>query len=211
MKPEHPQEIPDDATTPVPPELILALQRLRPGPVEIAPDIDAAVMRAARDHLKSCRPASISRFKTWLLWPTAAAACFLLVWFSIRPVTPEKTLATIPPARQDDAAAIILREVSALFPNQVRSIVRDESGLQMTLADEPDVKPTQALVLKVCEPRGCKEIITFSGQNIEVAGHTVTVRTENGGRVILDGERFLWSSDLKGNPAPGVHIESRRL
>lgn len=211
MKPEHPQEIPDDVTTTVPPELILALQRLRPGSVEIAPDVDAAVMRAARDHLKSSRPPLSPRFSARMLWPLAAAACFLLVWFSIRPMTPEKTVTKAQPAREEDAAAIILREVSALFPNQVRSIVRDESGLQMSLADEPDVKPTQALVLKVCEPRGCKEIITFSGQNIEVAGHPVTVRTENGDRVILDGGRFLWSSDLKENPAPGIHIESRKL
>jgi hypothetical protein len=211
MIPEHPQQVPDDADTPAPPELVLALRRLRSGPVEIAPDVDAAVMRAARERLNSCDSPPRSRFRAWRLWPMAAAACFPLFWFASRTMTPQEALTHSPSQTQDDAAAIILREVSALFPNQVRSIIKDESGLQMTLADQPDVQPSQALVLRVCEPRGCKEIITFSGQNIEVAGHTVTVRAESGGRVTLDGERFLWSSDFKGNPAPGVHIESRRL
>jgi hypothetical protein len=211
MKPENVREFPDDDTTQVPPELILALKRLQPGTVEIAPAVDAAVMRAARDRLKSSRPGTHPRFATWLLWPLAAAACVLLAWISIRPATPGKNLTTAPPARQEDAAAVILREVSALFPNQVRSIVKDESGLQMMLADEPDIKPAQALVLKICDTRSCREIITFIGQNIEVAGHKVTVRTENGGRVILDGERFLWSSDLKKQSGSDIHIESRWL
>ncbi len=211
MKPENAQKSPNDDTTQVPPELILALKRLQPGPVEISPTVDAAVMRAARDQLKSSRFGTHPRIGAWLFGSLAAAACVLLAWIFFRPATPGKNLATAPPARQEDAAAVILREVSALFPNQVRSIVKDESGLQMILADEPNIEPTPALVLKICDARSCREIITFSGQNIEIAGHEVTVKAKNGGRVILDGGKFLWSSDLKKQPGSDIHIESRWL
>lgn len=211
MKPENVREFPDDPTTQVPPELILALKRLQPGPVEIAPAVDAAVMRAARDRLKSSRPGPSPRIATWLLGSLAAAAYALLAWISFRPVTPGKNLTIAPPVRQEDAATVILREFSALYPNQVKAIVQNDHGIELTLADKPDVAPAQALVLKICDPRSCREIITFSGQNIEIAGHSVTVRAETGGRVVLDGEQFLWSSDLKKQSEPGIHIESRWL
>jgi hypothetical protein len=206
MNPEsHPNDPPEDDLR-LPPEILRALAKSQAKPILVPPEIDAAILRAAKAHLSPARPRNLHRF----LWPLAVAACLMLV-FALR--RPDSSGNPKPPmvGQEEDAAAIILREVSALFPNQVRSIVKDESGLQMTLAEEPNVQASQALVLKVCQPRGCQEIITFSGQNIKVAGHLVTVRTENNGRVILDGEKFLWSSDINETSVPDVHIESRRL
>jgi len=190
----------------LPPEILRALTRSQAHPVVVPPEIDAAVLHAARKQLSPAPPRNIQR----LLWPLAVAACLILV-FALR--RPDPGEISKPPVvqQEEDAAAVILREVSALFPNQVRSIVKDESGIQMILAEEPNVQASRALVLKVCEARGCQEIITFSGQNIKVAGHLVTVRTENDGRVILDGEQFLWASDINEPPVPGIHIESRML
>ncbi len=206
MNPEsHPNDPPEDDLR-LPPEILRALARSQPEPATVPPAIDAAILRAAAKQLAPARPRNIH----WILWPLTVAACLILV-FALRwpdaGGNPQLPIVK----HEEDAAAILLREFSALYPNQVRAIIQDSRGIQLTLADKPDVAPAQALVLKVCQARGCEEIIPFSGQNIEVAGHQVTVRAERGGRVILDGEQFLWSSDLKGNPAPGIHIESRRL
>lgn len=212
MKLENPQEFSDDDTPQVPLELILALKRLQPGAVDVSPGVDADVMQAARDRLGAIRKHKPLGTTVWTFWPlAAAAACFLLAWLFFQSAPSGKNLINTPIARQEDAAAVILREVCALFPNQVKAILKDESGLQMTLSDEPDVKPGQALLFKICEPKGCREIITFSGQNIEIAGHQVTVRAETGGSVVLDGERFRWSSDHNENPEPGIQIESHKL
>src|SRR5690606_8924954 len=112
---------------------------------------------------------------------------------------------------EEDSAAVILREISALFPNQIRAIIKDESGLKFILAEEANIQPAQPLVLKVCVSDGCQEIITFSGQSIEIAGRRVTLRAETGDRIVINGESFLWSSDLKDNSVPNLRIESRRL
>lgn len=211
MKPKNQQEPSDDDTLPVPPELIRALARLRDREVEIPATVDATILQAAKERMLSIRGKRAPRNASWQFWPLAAAACLLLAWLMHHPATPAGKAQSTSVALPEDTAAIILREFSALYPNQIKAIIQDSSGIQLTLADKPDVAPGQALVLKVCQAKGCEEIITFSGQNIEVAGHPVTVRTENGDRVILDGDHFLWSSDLKTSPAPGIQIESRRL
>lgn len=210
MNPESlPNDPPEDDLR-LPPEILRALARSQPEPASVPPGIDAAILRAAGARMSRIRGEARPRIVSWFLWPLAVAACLMLVFILRRHDSGGNPQLPIV-KHEEDAAAIILREFSALYPNQVRAIIQDSRGIQLTLADQPDISPGQALVLRVCQPKGCEEIITFSGQNIEVAGHEVTVRTENGGRVILDGEQFLWSSDLKTSPAPGVHIESRRL
>jgi hypothetical protein len=210
MKPEHLQEFPDDDTPQVPPELIRALTRLRESDVVVQSSTDAAILESARARMAGIRANRRFPIAAWLLWPLAAAACFLVAWLTLGQPTP---IAPSRPAlaKEEDAASIILREFSALYPNQIKAIIRSGTGIQLELADQPGPERGKPLVLKVCDPHGCEEIITFSGQSIEIAGRSVTVRAENGNRVILDGDEFLWSSDFNGNPAPGIHIESRRL
>lgn len=210
MKPENHRELPEDAIVQAPPELIRALARLREPEVEVSSSVDAAILQSARIRMASIRANRRSRIATWLLWPMAAAASILLAWLTLRQAAPSD-MPRPALANEEDAASIILREFSALYPNQIKAIIQNGHGIQLELADQPGPERGRPLVLKVCEPKGCEEIITFSGQSIEVAGRPVTVRTENGGRVILDGEQFLWSSDFNGSPAPGIHIESRRL
>ena len=210
MKPEHQQDFPETDTPPVPSELIHALICLRQTRVNIPPAVDHSIIHSAKSHLEAIRPRKHNHRAIWIFSPVAAAACFLLAWLTMPPrqASPTPSLSSV--TSQEDAAAVILREVSALFPHQVKAIVKDETGIQMSLSDEPDVKPSQALVLKICESRGCREIITFSGQDIEIDGQLVTVRDE-GGKVTLDGEQFMWTSDLKESSTKGIQIESRRL
>ncbi|MFT3990078.1 MAG: hypothetical protein QM680_01590 [Luteolibacter sp.] len=203
MKPESQENPTEDGCGTVPPEFLAALRRLRQIPA-VSAEVDHAVLSAAKTHFPA---GTKKRPPVWWCLPFAAAACFLLAWLILRPAVP----VTPASARQEDAAAVILREVTALYPNQVIAITRNTRGLQLTLADQPNVVAGKPLALKICEPHGCEEIITFSGQRIEIAGHTVQVRTENNGRVILDGDRFFWSNDPHEAASPGLHIESRTL
>lgn len=211
MKPENHHELADDDCQRVPPELIRALTRLRERELKISPAMDADILQSAQERMAFIREKRAPRIGAWPLWSLAAAACFVVAWMALQPTAPAGKTSVPSIAKQEDAATVILREFSALYPNQVKAIIQDSRGIQLSISDKPDVIPGKALVLKVCESSGCEQIITFSGQNIEVAGHFVTVRTESGGQVILDGEKFLWSSDFGGNPEPGIHIESRRL
>lgn len=210
MKPEHQQDFPETDTPPVPSELIHALICLRQTRVNIPPAVDHSIIHSAKSHLEAIRPRKHNHRAIWIFSPVAAAACFLLAWL------------TMPPRQASPPPFALQRHQSGrrrcrdparsfrAFPHQVKAIVKDETGIQMSLSDEPDVKPSQALVLKICESRGCREIITFSGQDIEIDGQLVTVRDE-GGKVTLDGEQFMWTSDLKESSTKGIQIESRRL
>lgn len=69
----------------------------------------------------------------------------------------------------------LLREVLTLFPNRVRAIVQDERGLQLVLSDQPDVPTSTPLWVKICDGKQCASLVTFSGQEIDVAGQKITV------------------------------------
>jgi hypothetical protein len=209
MKPDSPNddfehEFPDA----LPPEIHRALSRLRDDcPAAIEPATDAAILKAARQRMAEIRARKIAPFPRWALWPLAAAACILLAFLVKRPPATAPETAMEP----QDEAAIIFREVSALYPNQVKAITRGRDGLQLTLADEPVAESGKPLVLRVCENSACEDIITFSGQQITVAGHDVTVRTSSDGRVTLQGDELLWNSDSRESSLPGVLIVSRYL
>jgi Dockerin type I domain len=52
--------------------------------VFVPPAIDAAVLKAARQHLAGPRRCGVSRLRAWFVWPALAAACLMiggLVWF----------------------------------------------------------------------------------------------------------------------------------
>jgi len=193
----------------LPASLLEALRALPSEQGSPSRETDVAIMQMAAANLALIRRrATITRAVVGIF---AAAACFALVFQAIRRPEPS-TNPTAPVAKQEeDAAAVILREVSALFPHQVQAIVKDSSGLRFCLSDKPDVKPGPAVVLQVCNRSACEEIITFGGQKIHIAGHKVTVQTDAGGKVSLDGDTFLWSSDLKGSTLHNLQIASRRL
>lgn len=211
MKLEKPQDLPDEDANQIPMELVRALTRLRECDVKIPPSMDIAILRAGKSRMLGIRQKNDSRVKIWRLWPLAAAACFLLAWLAFRPAPPSGKNRHPAIATSEDPASIILREFSSLYPNQVKFIVRTNHGIELALSDKPYIKSGKPLAFKVCESRGCEEIITFSGQSIDVVGHQVTVSSDSTGRVSLDGEQFLWSSEFEESSIPGIHIASRQL
>jgi hypothetical protein len=105
----------------------------------------------------------------------------------------------------------MLREVLTLFPNRVRAIVQDEHGVQLVLSDQADVPTSTPIYVHICDGRQCSSLVTFSGQELEIAGQKVTVLSDAQGGVIVAGPRFAWSSDRPGGASGGLKIEARSL
>jgi hypothetical protein len=105
----------------------------------------------------------------------------------------------------------MLREVLALFPNRVRAILQDKNGVQLVLADEGDVPASTPLWVKIDDGKQCAALVTFSGQEIQIAGQKVTVLADTQGGVILMGNDFAWSSDQPAGAARGLKIEAKAL
>lgn len=105
----------------------------------------------------------------------------------------------------------LVRETLATFPNQVRAIVNDNNGLHVVLADNNDVPSSPPLYVQVCDGKSCLSLVTFSGQEVQVAGQKMTVLADTQGGIILIGNDFVWSSDQKINPGNHLKIEAKTL
>ncbi len=117
---------------------------------------------------------------------------------------------------KNDAYALLqngkmLQEVLTLFPNRVRAITQDEHGVQLVLADQADVPVSTPIYVHICNGKQCSSLVTFSGQELEIAGQKVTVLLNAEGGVIVAGPRFAWSSDQPARVSGGLKIEARRL
>lgn len=88
----------------------------------------------------------------------------------------------------------VIEEIMTMFPNRVRAIVQDEHGMNIVLADQPEVPESTPLWVKVCRGTRCLTLVTFSGQELEIEGQYVTVLSDAKGGVILEGDRFAWAS-----------------
>ena len=86
------------------------------------------------------------------------------------------------------------REVAALFPNQLEAIVFDQQGSRVVLADKANQPSSPPIYLKLCDTKGCKRFITFSGQQIKVNGESFEVLVDRQGEVLLVGDAKVWKS-----------------
>jgi len=107
--------------------------------------------------------------------------------------------------------AKVLREVQTLFPNRVRAIVNDDRGLQLVLSDQPDVPDSAAFVFRICEGNQCRTVVTFSGQNLQIAGEKVEVLADAQGRVMLVGDLLFWSERESTLASDHLRIQARPL
>jgi hypothetical protein len=105
----------------------------------------------------------------------------------------------------------MLREVLTMFPNRVRAIVQDEHGVQLVLADQADVPASTPIYVRICDGKQCSSLVTFSGQELEIAGQKVTILSDARGGVIVTGTRFAWSSDQPITASGRLKIEARSL
>lgn len=194
-------DFPADDT--LPPALLEALRKLpseQGGPCR---ETDAAIMATARETLAAIRRRRI-HLRLWPVLAAAACAIFALTLFS----RPSSTPAGLAMAPAEDKYALILREVSAVFPQQIKAIFSNGSDLQIALADQPLAGSEQAVVIEVCENGDCTTVITYVGQSLEIGQHRVTVRADESGGIVIDSPDF---QDSSASPAPGLHIKTRRI
>jgi len=104
-----------------------------------------------------------------------------------------------------------LREIEALFPNQLRAIVFDQQGTHLVLAPEPNLPASPPLYLEVSGPQGRERFVTFSGQQIQVDGQVCDVLADHEGNVLLVGPQLVWSGSKPGGRSGQYRIEARAL
>lgn len=109
--------------------------------------------------------------------------------------------------------AKLIQETLAMFPNRVRAIVRDERGMQLVLSEQEDVPASPPIYVRLCEGGKCSSMVTFSGQEIQIAGQKLTVLAEAGGGILVEGNQMVWSSSGGGANSTGNkwRIEAKNL
>ena len=115
-------------------------------------------------------------------------------------------------ATNDSLASLkLIQETMAMFPNRVRAIVQDEHGLRLVLADQPEVPVSPPIYVRLCDGENCSSLVTFSGQEIQIAGQKLTVLSQADGGIILEGNKFFWSSSEPVYANRKLKIEAKNL
>lgn len=118
-----------------------------------------------------------------------------------------------PSAGSDQARQMenYFREISPLFPHQVRAIVLDAAGPRLVLSDKPDVAESSPVYMKICGKGRCQSVLTFSGQQVLVDTDWCDVLVNGRGEVIVVGRNLAWSSSAPDGSPESFHIEARQL
>jgi hypothetical protein len=148
-------------------------------------------------------PAERPLFARWA-WGLAMAACVVIA-FAAGHWSGQKDSVDVL------ASIKLVDETLAMFPHRVRAIVEDEHGLNLVLSDRGDVPASTPLYIRICDGKHCSSLVTFSGQEIQVAGQKMTVLSDAQGGIILEGNHLLWSSTERIYADNHLKIEARNL
>jgi hypothetical protein len=144
-----------------------------------------------------------------LAWAFGLAACVVIA-FAIGHWRVRAGKEKIP--TNDTLASVkLVRETLAMFPNQVRAIVEDEHGMNLVLSDNNDVPTSPPIYIRICDGKQCSSLVTFSGQEIQIAGQNITVLSDASGGIILEGSKFVWSSTSRIYASSNLKIEAKTL
>ena len=172
---------------------------------EIFPnEIMRAIERRGSSALKELHPVGPSFGRVWAIG--LACACVVIAFvFGFWRGQESKSKAS-------DFAAIqkYFREIELLFPNQLQAVVIDANGPRFVLSESANMPRSTPVVIRVCEGKRCKTVLTFSGQKIQVNNETCEVLLDSKGDVIVVGDDIVWSS-AEGNSRRSMHVEARAL
>jgi hypothetical protein len=161
--------------------------------------------------IRAQKPAPVSdetHGKWWqpVAFTAAAAACVVLalVFGYGKPSISEDGFAVLKSQK-------LLQEVLGMFPNRVRAIEDGPSGLKLVLSDREDVPVSTPIWVRICDGNKCSAFVTFSGQELQIAKEKVEVLVDAQDRVILIGNRFVWSSGEPSRNVGHLRIQARPL
>jgi hypothetical protein len=164
--------------------------------------------RRIRNRLGSARASdnrhSSGRVSLRWAWALGAAACVLAGVFI-------GSWLERPKAEDILRDAKVVDETLAMFPHSVRAIVEDEHGLHLVLSQDASIPASAPLYIHVCDGRHCSSVVTFSGQEVQLAGRKVTVLADTHGGIILEGNQLLWSSREAIDGNAHLKIEAKNL
>jgi hypothetical protein len=107
--------------------------------------------------------------------------------------------------------AKFVRETLAMFPNQVCAIMNDQRGLNLIFSNHGDVPASPPIYVRICDGKSCLSCVTFSGQEIQIAGQKITVLSDAQGGIIIVGNNFAWSSSNSAYTKSELKIEANDL
>jgi len=105
----------------------------------------------------------------------------------------------------------IYRELAALFPDRLQTVLLDGRGSQLVLANDAQPPASAPLLVQICHAGECRRFITFSGQRVALNGETFEVLSDAEGNVLVVGERLAWSSGEPRKAAAGYRIRATAL
>jgi hypothetical protein len=107
--------------------------------------------------------------------------------------------------------AKLIQETLVMFPNRVRAIVQDGRGLSLVLSEDDNVPASTPLYIHICDGKECASVVTFSGQDFQIAGRQMTALSDAQGGIILMGKNFAWSSRERAMAKSNLEIEAKPL
>jgi len=144
-----------------------------------------------------------------LAWALGLVTCAILA-FAIGRWTGRKEPGTIL-APNSQAGLKLIHETLTKFPNRVRAIMEDEHGLSLILSDNADVPASTPIYVRIWDGKHYSSLVTFSGQEVQIAGQKVTVLSQGDGGIILEGSKLFWSTGRPVYAERNLKIEARNL
>lgn len=161
---------------------------------------------AQAQHSGSRRPAP--RTSPLLLWGIGLATACIMIGFVVGWWKGHQSGLQAAPVA---AMQKYYREIEALFPQQVRAIILDETGPHLLLADKANVPVSSPVLLTIQKRTGVQSVVTFSGQQIPVNGELCDVLTDADGHILLIGTKLVWSSQKAPLREGPFQIQARFL
>lgn len=183
---QKPDGLPDES---LPAAWIEALRTLPSEQLRPGNNMDNLVMAIAASKMTQIRRRRLLRYGKVSL---AAVASLALVFAALLLDPSDQDLS--PSVSTEDPHAVILREVSKVFPHQIKAIFSEKGELRIALTEQEYSEPSQAVVLEVSSDGELTTVITYVGRTIEIGNRQVTIRRNQNGGIVLDDTGKMHSS-----------------